>query len=138
MLRSARQCFDPGKAPFVNYIHSFLRTEGTVLRHFRQCIETFLIFRRGEERPGGSGRWSHRKQHGRPQRADQNADAQRYDDAELVVPRLFGDHCLGVLRNRRAVHREELSESEESLSVSVRVVKRGHGLKDGGEFMTKR
>ena len=27
-----------------------------------------------------------RKQHGRPQRADQAADAQRYDDAELVVP----------------------------------------------------
>ena len=76
-----------------------------------------------------------RKQHGRPQRADQYADAQGDDDAELVVPGLFGDHCLGVLRNRRAVHREELSESE---PVSVRVVKRGHGLKDGGEFMTKR
>ena len=76
------------------------------------------------------------KHHGRPQRADQYANTQGDDDAELVVPRLFGDHCLGVLRNRRAVHREELAESEESLS--LRVVKRGHGLKDGGEFMTKR
>ena len=121
MLWSARQCFDPGKAPFVNYIHSFLRTEGTPLRHFRQCIATFLIFRRGEDRPGGSGRWSrrqlscHRKQHGRPQRADHYADDQRYDDAELIVPRRFRDHDVG----NRAVHCEEqvLSESEESLSL---------------------
>ena len=72
---------------------------------------------RGEDRPGpGSGRRSrrqfscHRKQHGgRPQRADHYAEDQRYDDAELVVPRRFRDHHVW----NRAVHREELSESEQ-------------------------
>ena len=100
---------------------------------------------RGEDRPGpGNGRRSrrqfscHRKQHrGRPQRADQHADAQRYDDAELIVPRRFRDHDVG----NRAVHREEFTEDSVRVCQScdsARVVKRGHGLKDGGEFMTKR
>ena len=49
-------------------------------------------FHRGEDRPGSGCRSRrqfscHRKQHrGRPQRADRYAHAQRYDDAELVVP----------------------------------------------------
>ena len=61
-----------------------------------------------KDRPG-SGRRSfrvfrdHRKHHGRPQRADQYADAQRYDDSELIVPRRFRDHDVG----NRAVHRED-------------------------------
>ena len=79
-------------------------------------------FHRGEDSGSGRRRWGrrsvsfldgHGKQHGRPQRTDQNA-AQRYgDDAGMKFPRrLFRDHHFG---NRRSVHCE-----------------------DGGECMTKR
>ena len=61
----------------------------------------FLIFRRGEDRPGSGCR--SRRQQGRAQRADHYANDQRYDDAELVVPRRFSDHHVW----NRAVHREE-------------------------------
>ena len=85
--------------------------------HARHEIVANLYLRvRREDRADRprSGRRSFRvfrddgKQHGgRPQRADQYAEAQRYDDAELVLARRFRDHHVW----NRAVHREELSES---------------------------
>ena len=81
----------------------------------------FLIFRRGEDRPGSGRRRFRffralRKQHGRPQRTNQYADAQRYDDAVLVLARRFRDHHVG----NRAVHREEFTEDSVRDSESVR------------------
>ena len=66
---------------------------------------------RGEDRPGSGRRRFRffralRKQHGRPQRTNQYADAQRYDDAVLVLARRFRDHHVG----NRAVHCERGGE----------------------------